>query len=172
MELVLLIILRRQRMGFSTAQSFRIVLAFLVAVGVTRVAFWHREGANPEGDAEEAPTECSPAPWNLAVVDPDVIDADSYGSSTAIFLDSVGRRNFIYAKGPVGVDDWEFKWAIFTPNGFQIRTIPAEQASAQPTVASDSKDRIALCTAISSIINITFRTCNGFARRPLQSGEQ
>src|SRR4029453_6962473 len=135
---------RRRRIGFSTAQSFRIVLAFLVAVAVARVAFPPDE-ANPAGDAEEATTACSPAPWNLAVVDPDVIDADSYGSSTAIFLDSLGRRNFIYAKGPVGVDDWGFKWAISTPNGFQIRTLPAEQASARPSVASDSQDRIHLC---------------------------
>jgi hypothetical protein len=132
-------------MGFSTAQSFRIVLAFLVAVAVARVAFPDPDEANPAGDAEEATTACSPAPWNLAVVDPDVIDADSYGSSTAIFLDSLGRRNFIYAKGPVGVDDWGFKWAISTPNGFQIRTLPAEQASARPSVASDSQDRIHLC---------------------------
>src|SRR5262245_42577521 len=132
-------------MGFSTAQSFRIVIASLVALGVTSVAFPHRDGAKLEEGAKEAPTECSPAPWNLAVVDPDVIDADSYGSPTAIFLDSLGRRNLVYAKGPVGIDDWEFKRALSTPNGFQIRTIPAEQASARPAVASDSQDMIHLC---------------------------
>jgi hypothetical protein len=90
-------------------------------------------------------TVCSPAEWNLAVVDPNVIDADSFASSTAIFLDSLNRPNFIYARGPARGDRWSFKWAVLTPQGFQIRQLPARQASARPSVASDSQDRIHLC---------------------------
>jgi hypothetical protein len=48
-------------MGCSSAESFRIVLVFLVAVGVARVAFPDPEGANAAGDPEEATTECFPA---------------------------------------------------------------------------------------------------------------
>jgi hypothetical protein len=54
-------------------------------------------------------------------VDPNVIDADSHASSTAIFLDSFNRPNFIYARGPAVGDRWSFKWAVLTPHGFQTR---------------------------------------------------
>jgi hypothetical protein len=129
----------------STAQSFRIILAFLVAVVLARVAFPDAGRANPAGEAEEVTTACNRPEWTLTVVDCDVIDADSYGSSTAIFIDSLDRPNFIYAKGPVGVDDWRFEWALSAPRGFRIRTLPVKQASARPSVANDSQDTIHLC---------------------------
>jgi hypothetical protein len=132
-------------MGTSSGQSFRIVLAFLVAVGVARVTLPHAEGANPAGEAEEVTTGCNRPEWTLTLVDPNVIDADSYGSSTAIFIDSLDRLNFIYAKGPFGVDDWKFEWAVSTPSGLRTRTLPTEQASARPSVTNDSQDRIHLC---------------------------
>src|SRR5262249_2690491 len=56
--------------------------------------------------------------------------------------DSRDRPNLIYAKGPIGVDDWRFKWAVVTANGLQIRTLPTEQASARPSVTNDSQDTI------------------------------
>jgi hypothetical protein len=132
-------------MGPSTAQSFRIILPFLVAVVLARVAFPDAGRANPAGEAEEVTTACNRPEWTLTVVDSDVIDADSYGSSTAIFIDSLDRPNFIYAKGPVGVDRWRFEWALSAPRGLRIRTLPVKQASAQPSVANDSQDRIHLC---------------------------
>ena len=95
-------------MGSSIAQSFGIIIAFLVGMGATRVAFPDAGRANPAGEAEEVATPRSRPEWTLTFIDPNVIDADSYGSSTAIFIDSRDRPNFIYAKGPVGIDDWRF----------------------------------------------------------------
>jgi hypothetical protein len=131
-------------MGSSIAQSFGIIIAFLVGMGAIRVAFPDAGRANPAGEAEEVATPRSRPEWTLTFIDPNVIDADSYGSSTAIFIDSRDRPNFIYAKGPVGIDDWRFKWAVLTASGLQIRVLPTEQASARPAVANDSQDRIHL----------------------------
>src|SRR5215467_4987323 len=96
---------RRRTMSFLTAHSSRIVLVSLVAVGAVRVVFPDAGRANPAGDADEVTAACSRPEWTLTFVDRDVIDADSYGSSTAIFIDSRDRPNLIYAKGPIGVDD-------------------------------------------------------------------
>jgi hypothetical protein len=129
---------------FTLHMNFGGSLTASIAAGVITDTFGNPNAAF-SGNYTVEGIVCSPAEWNLAVVDPNVIDADSYVTSTAIFFDSLNRPNFVYARGPARGDRWSFKWSVLTPNGFRTRQLPARQASPQLSVASDSQDRIHLC---------------------------
>jgi hypothetical protein len=79
---------------------------------------------------------CIPREWAISIVDPNVVDADSYGADTSIFLDA-GRPRIFYAKGPINIDEWRLKSAIQRADGWRIQRLPADPGSARPSVAVD-----------------------------------
>jgi hypothetical protein len=95
----------------------------------------------PSGAVEE----CARAEWTPSIVDGNVVDVDSYVSSTAVLLDSLGRPHVVYPSGPRGIDGWKFESASSTPSGWHARTLPSDGASPRPSVAMDSNDALHLC---------------------------
>src|SRR5215510_3656548 len=85
--------------------SFRQTCVLRVLLGLT-AATVPLSGANAEQDG------CIPRDWAISIVDPNVLDADSYGADTSIFLDATGRARVFYAKGPVNIDGWRIKSAV------------------------------------------------------------
>jgi hypothetical protein len=83
------------------------------------------------------PETCIPREWAISVVDPNVLDADSYGADTSIFVDDSGRPRLFYAKGPVNIDDWQIRSAIQQSDTWDIQRLPADPGSARPSVAVD-----------------------------------
>jgi hypothetical protein len=112
------------------ARFLRVILA--LGVSSVPVATWSGE----EGT-------CVPREWAISIVDPDVVDADSYASNTSIFLGkgSVGRPRIYYASGPLGVDDWQFRWAIPQSGAWSVQELPANPASPRLSVAVDALGR-------------------------------
>jgi hypothetical protein len=113
---------------FPQARFLRVILA--LAVSSLPVATWSAEQET-----------CVPREWTISIVDPNVLDADSFGADTSIFLDEAGRPRIFYAKGPLNVDDWQFKSAIQRSDAWRIRRLPADAGSPRPSVALDSLGR-------------------------------
>src|SRR5580765_5724428 len=58
------------------------------------------------------PDTCSPREWAISLVDPNVLDADSYTADTSLLIDHAGRPRIFYARGPVNGEGWRIKSAI------------------------------------------------------------
>jgi hypothetical protein len=84
---------------------------------------------------------CIPRDWAICIVDPNVLDADSYGADTSIFLEDAGRPRVFYAKGPVDIDQWRIKSAVQRSDTWRIHRLPADPGSARPSVALDRLGR-------------------------------
>jgi hypothetical protein len=87
------------------------------------------------------PDICSPREWAISLVDPNVLDADSYTADTSLLIDHAGRPRIFYARGPVNDDGWRIKSAIERSDLWHVQRLPAEQGSPRPTVARDRLDR-------------------------------
>src|SRR5262249_43536419 len=95
----------------------------------------------PLGASNAEQDACIPREWAISVVDPNVLDADSYGADTSIFVDDLGRPRIFYAKVPVNIDDWLIRLAIQQSASWRIQKLPADPGSARPSVALDHLGR-------------------------------
>ena len=114
--------------------SFRQTCVLRVLLGLTASTV-PLAGRSAEQDG------CIPRDWAISIVDPNVLDADSYGADTSIFLDDAGRPRVFYAKGPVNVDEWQIKSAVQRSDAWRIQRLPADPGSARPSVAVDRLGR-------------------------------
>ena len=91
----------------------------------------------PVATRSAAQDACVPRQWATSVVDPNVVDTDSYEARTSIFVDNAGRPRIFYAKGPFNVDDWQLRSAIQRTDAWRIWRLPADPGSPRPSVAVD-----------------------------------
>ena len=115
-------------MSFLQSRVFR-VLVGLAALSVPLAAWGTEQGG------------CIPREWAISVVDPNLVDADSFEADTSIFVDDAGRPQIFYAMGPLNIDDWRMKLAVQRSDGWRIQRLPAHPGSARPAVAVDRLGR-------------------------------
>jgi hypothetical protein len=88
--------------------------------------------------ARSADSACVPHSWTATVVDPDVVDVDSYVAATSIFLNDHGRATIFYASGPLNFNEWKLKQGVERGGGWRVRRLPAGAGDPRPSVAMDS----------------------------------
>jgi hypothetical protein len=85
-----------------------------------------------------AESACVPHSWTATIVDPDVVDVDSYVAATSIFLNDHGRAMIFYGSGPLGFNEWRLKQGVERGGGWRVRRLPANPGDPRPSVAMDS----------------------------------
>ena len=83
---------------------------------------------------------CTPREWAITIVDPNVLDADSYVADISIFLEHASQPRIFYARGPVNSDGWRIKSANQRTDTWRIQRLPADPGS--PNHPSRAIDRV------------------------------
>jgi hypothetical protein len=95
--------------------------------------------ALPMAVSKAEPGACIPLEWAISVVDPNVLDIDSYVTDMAIFLEQGSQPRIFYAKGPLEGNAWRIRSAVQRSDTWRVQKLPADPGSPEPAVAVDHR---------------------------------
>ena len=87
--------------------------------------------------ANAEPDACVPLQWTTSIVDPDVLDIDTYVTTVAIFSEHATQPRIFYVRGPVRNNNWWMRSASLRADSWRIQSLPTRPGSAEPSVARD-----------------------------------